>query len=175
MSRGKKLDHHAERATRYFVVTGDGTDGSLAERIRLDNLPAKVAGNPELLAAIHRLAQAAAGALVSKGIHKTKPARVDAKIARIIEGLKDHEVYDRLNMELSPGDAGRMMKQLESALKEHPALNSFELAQAVADELRKYRIPANTSKSGALVRTLESIGTATGFKTNAEHAVRNIK
>lgn len=187
--RDKLYTHLRDRTDRMCGVAKDGTVQPVSERVleRLDQLPEAVTDNPALVTAIQELALVAAGSLLFST--KTKPDRIESKAIKLVDLLHDGDIIDQLNMQLSPPKAGRTLKAIESALGYWRApcqdssvaaevgvnykpvvLDADQLAVSVRDALRARGITANTSKTGALVQTLEAIRNATGFKTSSEKA-----
>lgn len=159
-------------------------DGYIFHRVTLEGLDKHLANNTDLVERLTALAMMAAASVQVKT--PAKPSRIEKQIYTLMTGLQSRDIRALLDAHFGQDKAGMMLDEIEDALGysrtafrttveyQPPALTATELAQLVAQELKDFGFEVNKSKDKYLVSTLKCIAAATGFKTNAEHAPREV-
>lgn len=172
--------HLKDKAERSITLTPDGVEFL---KVTLDDLPSDIRHNAELVTRLNRIAEMA---VASNDVKKSRhPQRLEKKIYRLIEDMKDPCIRAMLDKHFTSEKAAEILDEIELALGYEktafrtvvecspPAITPVELAYIVAEELRAFGFIVNaTNSNGLLVETLKSIGRKTGFKVNAEASAR---
>ena len=169
-----------DKARRSITLT---PDGAVFLNINLDDLPRDIRHNSALVDRLNLIAEIA---VASNDVKSPRhPQRLEKKIYRLIEGMKDTCIRTMLDKHFGSEKSAEILDEIELALGYEktafrtvvecspPAITPVELAYIVAEELRAFGFIVNaTNSNGLLVETLKSIGRKTGFKVNAEASAR---